>query len=110
MMRESAALAVELDRNPTSPWRTLALTALGFSLYLSGERLYLSGEPGAAEVVGRAVQVEASPPLVLLAALSAAPANWGSCGAHAGLHPARGGDSAPIPYEGCGGMRFVLGG
>jgi LuxR family transcriptional regulator, maltose regulon positive regulatory protein len=65
VMRESAARAVELDRNPTSPWRTLALTALGFSLYLSGE-------PGAVAAVGRAVQVEASPPLVRLAALSAA--------------------------------------
>ena len=41
-MRESAARAVELERDPMSPWYALAQAALGFSLYLSGE-------PGAAE-------------------------------------------------------------
>ena len=36
-MRESAAVAVELDANPASPWYALARTALGSALYLSGE-------------------------------------------------------------------------
>jgi LuxR family transcriptional regulator, maltose regulon positive regulatory protein len=63
-MRESAARAVELERDPFSPWYTPALTAFGFSLYLSGE-------PGAGEPVGQAVS-EASVPLLRMNALSLA--------------------------------------
>jgi LuxR family transcriptional regulator, maltose regulon positive regulatory protein len=37
VMRESAAIAVELETDPASPWYALARTALGFSRYLSGE-------------------------------------------------------------------------
>jgi len=64
-MRESAARAVELERDRMSPWYALALTAFGFSLYLSGE-------PGAAEPLKRAMISEASVPLVHMMALSAA--------------------------------------
>jgi LuxR family maltose regulon positive regulatory protein len=64
-MRESAARAVELERDPTSPWYALAMTAFGFSLYLSGE-------PGAAEPLSKATMNEATVPLVRIAALSAA--------------------------------------
>ena len=64
-MRESAERAVELGRDPTSPWSALALTAFGFSLYLSGE-------PGAAEPLGQAIKCEPSVPLVRIMALSAA--------------------------------------
>lgn len=64
-MRESAARAVELGRDPKSPWSALALTAFGFSLYLSGE-------PGAAEPLGQAIKCEPSVPLVRIMALSAA--------------------------------------
>ena len=64
-MRESAARAVELEPDPVSPWYALAHSALGFSLFLSGE-------PGAQEVLGKAVASGASVPLVRLAALSVA--------------------------------------
>jgi LuxR family transcriptional regulator, maltose regulon positive regulatory protein len=42
VMRDSAALAVELEDDPATPWYALARVAFGFSRYLSGE-------PGAAE-------------------------------------------------------------
>ncbi len=64
-MRESAARAVELERDPASPWYAAAQTALGFSLFLSEQ-------PGAQEALRKAVVSEASVPLVRLAALSAA--------------------------------------
>ena len=64
-MRESAARAVELEPDPVSPWYALAHSALGFSLFLCGE-------PGAQEVLGKAVASGASVPLVRLAALSVA--------------------------------------
>jgi LuxR family maltose regulon positive regulatory protein len=64
-MRESAARAVELEHDPMSPWYALAQTALGFSLYLSGE-------PGAAEPLRKAITSEASVPLMRIMALSAA--------------------------------------
>jgi LuxR family maltose regulon positive regulatory protein len=64
-MRESAARAAELERDPTSPWYAPAQTALGFSQYLCGE-------PGAAEPLSKAVMSEASVPLVRLVALFAA--------------------------------------
>jgi LuxR family maltose regulon positive regulatory protein len=63
-MRESAARAVALERDPTSPWYALAMTVLGFSLYLSGA-------PGAAEALSKAIAHEASIPLVRIMALSA---------------------------------------
>ena len=64
-MRESAARAVELEHDPKSPWYALAQTALGFSLFLSGE-------PGAAEPLRKAVGSEVSIPLARTIALSAA--------------------------------------
>src|SRR5262249_24816369 len=36
-MRRSASLAVELEKDPGSPWYALARTGLGFGLYLGGE-------------------------------------------------------------------------
>jgi LuxR family maltose regulon positive regulatory protein len=64
-MRESAARAVELEPDPMSAWYAPALTALGFSQYLSGE-------PGAADLLSRALMNEPSVPLVQLVALCAA--------------------------------------
>ncbi len=64
-MRESAARAVELEHDAMSPWYALAQTALGFSLFLSGE-------PGAAEPLRKAIMSEASIPLARIMALSAA--------------------------------------
>ena len=37
VMRESAATAVRLETDATSPWYALARSALGFSLYLAGQ-------------------------------------------------------------------------
>ncbi|MBV9382307.1 MAG: hypothetical protein JO242_16760, partial [Streptosporangiaceae bacterium] len=65
VMRESAAMAAELETDPRSPWCMLAQATLGFSLYLSGD-------PGAAEPVRRAVRGEASGPLTRCVALCAA--------------------------------------
>jgi len=64
-MRESAARAVELEHDPMSRWYALAQTALGFSLFLSGE-------PGAAEPLRKAIMSEASVPLARIMALSVA--------------------------------------
>jgi LuxR family maltose regulon positive regulatory protein len=64
-MRESAARAVELEPDPISPWYAPALTALGFSQYLSGE-------PEAAEPLRKALMSEPSLPLVQLVAFFAA--------------------------------------
>ncbi len=64
-MRESAARAIELERDPMSRWYAPALTAFGFSLYLSGE-------PGAAEPLRQALMSEPSVPLARLVALFAA--------------------------------------
>ena len=64
-MRESAARAVELEHDPMSRWYALAQTALGFSLFLSGE-------PGAAEPLRKAIMSEASIPLARIMALSVA--------------------------------------
>jgi LuxR family maltose regulon positive regulatory protein len=65
VMRESAATAVELEDDPASPWHALALTGLGFSLYLSGE-------PGADEALRRAVLSGVTDPSVQLTATSVA--------------------------------------
>ena len=65
VMRESAAAAVELEDDPASPWHTLALTAYGFSLYLSGE-------PGAAQALRRAVLSGVADPAIRLTATSVA--------------------------------------
>ena len=65
VMRESAAVAADLEGDPASPWYAYARTALGFSLYLSGD-------PTAAAVpLEEAVQSEAPIPLIRLQALSA---------------------------------------
>jgi LuxR family maltose regulon positive regulatory protein len=65
VMRESAATAVELEDDPASPWHALALTVRGFSLYLSGE-------PGSAETLKRAVLSGAADPAIQLTAMSIA--------------------------------------
>jgi len=65
VMRESAAAAVELEDDPASPWHALALTVHGFSLYLSGE-------PGAAEALRRAVLSSVTDPAIQLTATSIA--------------------------------------
>ncbi len=64
VMSESAALAVELETDPESPWYALARAALGFSRYLHGE-------PGAAEgLLEQAVSSEAAVPQVRMLGLS----------------------------------------
>ena len=64
VMGESAALAVELETDPASPWYALARAALGFSRYLHGE-------PGAAEgLLEQAVSSEAAVPQVRMLGLS----------------------------------------
>jgi LuxR family transcriptional regulator, maltose regulon positive regulatory protein len=65
VMREAAATAVELEDDPASPWYALALTVRGFSLYLSGE-------PGAAEALRRAVLSGVADPAIQLTAMSIA--------------------------------------
>jgi len=64
-MRDSAAAAIELEDDPASPWHALALTGYGFSLYLSGE-------PGPADALRRAVLSGITDPVVRLAATSVA--------------------------------------
>ena len=64
VMGESAALAVELETDPASPWYALARAALGFSRDLHGE-------PGAAEgPLEQAVSSEAAVPQVRMLGLS----------------------------------------
>ncbi|MGE5292720.1 MAG: LuxR C-terminal-related transcriptional regulator [Micromonosporaceae bacterium] len=65
-MRESAAAAVELERDPTSPWYVLARAAFGFSLCLSGDIA------AAAVVAEQAVLGVASIPVVRMLALAIA--------------------------------------
>ena len=65
VMRASAAMAADLESDPASPWYAYARTALGFSLYLSGEPRAAAGPLEAA------VQSKASLPLIRLQALSA---------------------------------------
>jgi LuxR family transcriptional regulator, maltose regulon positive regulatory protein len=65
VMRESAATAIELEDDPASPWHVLALTDHGFCLYLSGE-------PGPAQALGRAVLSGVADPAVRLTATSVA--------------------------------------
>jgi LuxR family maltose regulon positive regulatory protein len=62
-MRQWAATAVELEDDPSSRWYALALGSLGWALYLSGE-------PGAATVLGQAALNEASIPLVRMLTLA----------------------------------------
>ena len=62
-MRRWAATAVKLEPDPASPWYALALGSLGWALYLSGE-------PGAATVLGQALVNEASAPLVRMLTLA----------------------------------------
>jgi LuxR family transcriptional regulator, maltose regulon positive regulatory protein len=63
IMRESAATAVQLEDDPSSPWYVLALTVHGFSLYLSGE-------PAWEQVLRRAVLSSVSDPAMRLTATS----------------------------------------
>jgi LuxR family maltose regulon positive regulatory protein len=65
VMREAAAIAVELEDDPASPWHTLALSDRGFSLYLSGES-------GPAEALRQAALSVVADPAVQLTALSVA--------------------------------------
>ena len=63
-MRDSAALAVELEGDPATPWYALARVAFGFSRYLSGE-------PGVAEgPLEQAISSEPAIPLVRMLGLS----------------------------------------
>jgi LuxR family maltose regulon positive regulatory protein len=57
VMREAAERAVELETDPASRWYAMAWGNLGWSLYLSGG-------PGAAAALERAVLSEVSTPLV----------------------------------------------
>jgi LuxR family transcriptional regulator, maltose regulon positive regulatory protein len=65
VMRESAAVAADLESDPASPWYAYARTMLGFSRYLSGE------PKAAAGPLEEAVRSESSIPLIRLQALSA---------------------------------------
>jgi LuxR family maltose regulon positive regulatory protein len=64
VMRESAAIAVELETDPKSPWYALARGAHGFSLYLSGEL------QAAEEALEAAERSEAPVPLIRILTLS----------------------------------------
>jgi LuxR family transcriptional regulator, maltose regulon positive regulatory protein len=66
VMRASAAVAVDMETDPSSPYYALARAALGYSLYLSGE----SAE--AARPLEEAVQSRTSLPIIAMFALSAA--------------------------------------
>jgi LuxR family maltose regulon positive regulatory protein len=66
IMRESAAKAVDLERDPASPFYALARGALGYSLYLSGD------STAAARPLEEAVQSMADLPIVAMQTLSAA--------------------------------------
>jgi LuxR family maltose regulon positive regulatory protein len=64
-MRRSASLAVELEKDPGSPWYALARTGLGFGLYLCGE------PAAAAAALEEAVICESPLLLIRMMALSA---------------------------------------
>lgn len=66
IMRASSATAVDLERDPASPYYALARAALGFSLYLSGE------SAAAAAPLEEAVQSRADLPIIAMLACSAA--------------------------------------
>lgn len=57
VMRESAASAVRLETDPTSPWYALARGALGYALYMAGE------PEAATRVLEEAARNEVSLPL-----------------------------------------------
>jgi LuxR family maltose regulon positive regulatory protein len=58
VMRQSARLAVELEKDPASPWYALARVGFGFNLYLCGEP--------AAAVAALEEAVRCEPPLLLI--------------------------------------------
>ena len=64
VMRESAAVAAELESDPKSPWYALARGALGFSRYLCGDI------QAAAETLAEAELSEAPVPLIRILTLS----------------------------------------
>ena len=65
-MRASAATAVDLERDPESPYYALARAALGYSLYLSGESAAAAGP------LEEAVQSKADLPIIAMLAFAAA--------------------------------------
>jgi ATP/maltotriose-dependent transcriptional regulator MalT len=65
VMRESAATATELERDPMTRWYALARAAFGFSLYISEE-------PGAAAVLDQALLADGALPLTRMMALAVA--------------------------------------
>jgi len=65
VMRESAAAAADLERDPASPWYAGARAALGLSLHLSGDPAAAAGP------LEEAVQSESSISLVRMFALAA---------------------------------------
>lgn len=64
VMRQSARLAVELEKDPASPWYALARVGFGFSLYLCGE------PAAAAAALEEAVLCESPLLLIRMMALS----------------------------------------
>jgi len=66
VMRESALTAVDLERDPATPYYALARAALGNSLYLSGEWAAAAGP------LEEAVQSRADRPIIALFALAGA--------------------------------------
>jgi len=66
VMRASAAVAVEVETDPSSPYYALARAALGYSLYLSGESAAAVGP------LEEALQSRTSRPIIAMFALSAA--------------------------------------
>lgn len=66
VMRASAAIAVDLETDPASPYYALARAELGYSLYLSGESAAAAGP------LEEAVQSRPSLPIIAMFALSAA--------------------------------------
>lgn len=72
-----ARLAVDLETDPTSPWHGLAAMCLGYGRYLAGE-VHAALEP-----LERAVQSQATMPVVRIFALAALSLATGRLGRHA---------------------------
>jgi LuxR family maltose regulon positive regulatory protein len=66
VMRESATTAVDLERDPATPYYALARAAFGYSLYLSGESTAAAGP------LEEAVQSKAELPIIAIFALAGA--------------------------------------
>jgi ATP/maltotriose-dependent transcriptional regulator MalT len=74
-MRESAAIAAGLERDPASPWYALAQAALGFSQYLTGE---LQAARAALEAAAHAAAAHVLTQIVALSTLSLIAVEQGS--------------------------------